>query len=389
MIALWVLTVFTAGLILLFSIGITVFLWRVPILYPATCTEPTPPLISIVVPARNEAEHIERCVRSLLAQNYPAIEVIAVDDASTDATPQILAQLAAEYPQLKVVPGRPLPKGWTGKNNAVFSGVQHAHGAWLLFVDADVTLDPGALSAAYAEIGKRSVKMVTLWARQELVTFWERVVQPVIIGLNMSTDTLLRVNDMRYPDWAFANGQFILVERAAYDQIGGHARVRDEVVEDQRLSWAFKHAGLPILMMDGTRVLSTRMYTSLNGIWEGWSKNNFLMLQRKFGFVFLALLAIYTLCISPFWLAIWALIAFKFSHSLVDPLLINLGSCALVFFMRWRSRSFFPTSLRHYLWHPLGGLIFIGIVLNSAYRHSQRRGVTWKGRRYGDVDVAG
>lgn len=389
MIALWALTVFTAGLVLLFSLGITVFLWRVPILREVVCAVPTPPLISIVVPARNEAEHIERCVRSLLTQNYPNLEVITVDDASTDATPHILARLAAAYPQLTVVSGRPLPKGWTGKNNAVFSGVQQARGDWLLFVDADVTIAPGTLSAAYTAATERDVKMVTLWARQELVTFWERAVQPVIIGLNMSTDTLLRVNDMRYPDWAFANGQFILVERAAYEQIGGHARVRDHVVEDQRLSWEFKHAGLPIVMMDGSRVLTTRMYMSLEGIWEGWSKNNFLMMQRKFRLVLLALLATYTLCVSPFLLTIWALIAFKFSHSLIDPLVINLIACALILLMRWRSRSFFPTPLRDYLLHPLGGIVFMGIVINSAYRHSQRRGVTWKGRRYGDVDVAG
>lgn len=389
MIALWVLTIFTVAVVGLFAFGIALFLWRVPVLRPAAPPEGELPLISVVVPARNEALNIERCVRSLLAQGYPRFEVIAVDDASTDETPQILARLAAEDARLKVVQGLPLKKGWTGKNNAVFSGVQHARGEWLLFVDADVAIDPGALSAAYAAALQRQVKMVTLWARQELVTFWERAVQPVVIGLNMSTDTLLRVNDMRYPDWAFANGQFILVERAAYEQVGGHARVRDAVVEDQKLSWEFKHAGLPIVMMDGTAVLSTRMYTSLNGIWEGWSKNNFLMLNRSFIIAFLAVLATYTLAISPFFLTVWALVAFKFSQSIFDPLLVNLLSSALVIITRWRARRFFPTSLRDFVLHPLGGFVFIGIVVNSAYRHSQRRGVTWKGRRYGDVDVAG
>jgi len=389
MIALWALTAFTAGIVLLFTVGITVFLWRVPVLRPVENVLEPAPLVSVVVPARNEALYIERCVRSLLAQNYPNLEVIVVDDASTDATPDILAQLAGEFPRLRVVSGRPLPPGWTGKNNAVFSGVGHAHGKWLLFVDADVTIHPGAISAAYATATERNVKMVTLWARQELVTFWERVVQPVIVGLNMSTDTLLRVNDLRYPSWAFANGQFIFVERAAYEQIGGHAHVRNEVVEDQRLSWEFKHAGLPIVMMDGTRVLATRMYSSLEGIWEGWSKNNFLMMQRRFTLVFLSLLAIYTLCISPFLLSIWALIAFKYTHSVVDPLFVNMVSASLILWTRWRVRSFFPTPLRDYVWHPLGGVVFMGIVVNSAYRHSQRRGVTWKGRRYGDADVTG
>lgn len=389
MIALWALTIFTFAIVLLFTVGITVFLWRVPILRPARAPGKPAPLISVIVPARNEALHIERCVRSLLAQNYPNLEVIAVDDASTDATPQILAQLQQAEPRLKVVSSRPLPKDWTGKNNAVFSGVQHARGKWLLFVDADVELNAGAISAAYATARARNVAMVTLWARQELVTFWERAVQPVMIGLNMATDTLLRVNDPRYPDAAFANGQFIFVRREAYEQVGGHTRVRDAVVEDQKLSWEFKHAGLPILMMDGTRVLSTRMYTSLEGIWEGWSKNNFLMLKRSFVQVFLVLLATYILAISPFLLVIWALIASKFSQSILDPLLINLLTCGLVWWVRWRCRSFFPTPLRDFTTHWLGGVVFMGIVINSAYRHSQRRGVTWKGRSYGDVDAVG
>lgn len=385
MIALWALTIFTACIVALFSFGIAVFLHRLPVLRPAAPPHADAPLVSVVVPARNEAEHIERCVRSLLTQNYPNLEVIAVDDASTDATPQILARLRAEHPNLTIVSGRALPPGWTGKNNAVYSGVTGARGSWLLFVDADVTLHPGAVSAAYAEAVKRRVAMVTLWARQELGTFWECVVQPVIIGLNQATDTLLRVNDLRYPDAAFANGQFIFVERNAYERVGGHAQVRDAVVEDQKLSWEFKHAGLPIVMMDGTQVLSTRMYTSLEGIWEGWSKNNFLMLNRKFVLVFLAVLATYTLAISPFFLSAWSLIALKYSQSVVDPLFVNLLSCALILWTRWRTRSFFPTPLRFFLWHSLGGIVFICIILNSAYRHSQRRGVTWKGRRYGDA----
>lgn len=386
---IWTLTTCTALIVLAFTLSIAVFRRRIPVLHPAAAPAATVPLISVIVPARNEAEQIERCVRSILALNYPHVQVIAVDDASTDATPQILARLAQEDARLLVVTGRPLAKGWTGKNNAVFSGVQHAHGAWLLFVDADVVLHPGALSAAYAEAKRRGVVLLTLWARQELVTFWERVVQPVIIGLNQATDPFQWVSSPRFPMFAYANGQFILVERAAYEQIGGHTRVRDQVVEDQKLSWHFKHARHSIVMMDGTRVLSTRMYTSLTGIWEGWSKNNFLMLDRNFVLVLLTLTLICGITISPFFLTLWALLIFKSSHSLLDPLIVNLVCCVLVLATRWQMRSYFPTTFRDCLLYPLGGAVFIGIVLNSAYRHSQRRGVTWKGRRYGDADAVG
>lgn len=386
MIALWVLTVVTAFAAVTFTVAVSIFLRRIPVLFPAKYDLADAPLISIVVPARNEAANIERCIRSLLTQNYENLEVIAVDDASTDATPQILARLAAEDSRLRVVAGGPLSEGWTGKNNAVYQGVQHAHGSWLLFVDADVALHPGGLSAAYAAARQHKVAMVTLWARQELGSFWEYVVQPVIIGMNQTVDPFQRVSNPNYPQAAFANGQFILIDRAIYDRIGGHARVRDEVVEDQMLSWHLKHANERLLMMDGTRVLSTRMYTSLESIWEGWSKNNFLTLHRSFLLLIGSMISIYFVVISPFILTIWALLAFKFTNTILDPLVINLGAMSLLFWTRWRARSYFRTPLRYYIWHALGGIVFLGIMLNSAYLHSQRRGVTWKGRRYGDVD---
>jgi chlorobactene glucosyltransferase len=383
---MWILTLLTAVGAVTFTIWISLFLRRCPILLPTNAVPEDAPLISVIVPARNEAANIERCVRSILAQRYTNLEIIAIDDASTDATPQILARLAAEDTRLRVVSGGTLPPGWTGKNHAIYQGVQHARGAWLLFVDADVTLQPGALGAAYQTAQQRDVKLITLWARQELHTFWERAAQPVIIGMNQAVDPWQRVSDPRHPDAAYANGQFIFIDRAIYDTIGGHAAVRDEVVEDQMLSWRLKRAGYRMLMMDGTRLISTRMYTSLQSIWEGWSKNNFLTLRRNWWLLLGSIIATYFVAVSPFILTIWALIGFKFSYQALDPLLANLFAIALIWWTRWRARSYFGTPPQDYLLHPLGGIIFLGIFVNSAFRHTSGTGVTWKGRRYRDVD---
>ncbi len=382
---LWIMTVVTAISVAIFAVHVAIFLWRCPRLLPGGGVPTDAPLISIVVPARNEEANIERCIRSLLAQTYSNFEVIAVDDASTDATPQILARLAG-HRRLRIVRSGPLPRGWTGKSHAVCEGVRWAGGAWLLFVDADVTLHPGALDAAYLAAQRSGAGLVSLWARQELVGFWERVVQPVLVGVGHATDPLQRVSSPRHPGYAFANGQFILVERDAYERIGGHTVVRDEVVEDQMLSWHFKRAGYQMLMMDGTSVLSTRMYTSLSGIWEGWSKNNFLILKRNYLMVLGGVLAAFLITVSPFVLALVALLMSRFNYQVLGPLLVNLAALATLLLTRWRARRFFGTPLRDYLWHPIGGLVFIGIIINSAYRHTFGRGVTWKGRTYGDVD---
>jgi chlorobactene glucosyltransferase len=362
-------------------VRVVLFVRLCPRLLPAGTAPQAAPLLSVVVPARNEAANIERCIRSLLAQTYPNLEIIAVDDGSTDATPAILARLAAEDDRLHVVAGEPLPPGWLGKPYAVHQGVRRANGAWLLFVDADVVLQPDALSSAYVTAERHGVAMLSLWVCQELVTYWERIVQPVIISMGHALDPFQRVNSPRHPNAVAANGQFLLVERGAYERVGGHAAVRSEVVEDQKLSWHFKRAGEPILMLDGTRVVSARMYTSLRGIWEGWSKNNFLMLGQNYLLVFLALLALYVITVSPWVLLICALFMQMYAVALVNILLI-----IVLLVPRWQARSYFSSPVRDYLWHPLGGPVFMGIILNSAYRHTRGHGVVWKGRRYRDVD---
>jgi chlorobactene glucosyltransferase len=382
---IWTLTLLSVAANLVFAVLTTLFLRRRQVLQPAAAPAAHAPLISIIVPARNEAANIERCVRSILAQDYPYIEVIAVDDDSTDATPIILADIQDEDRRLRVVTGTPMRMGWTGKNNALDAGVKRARGDWLLFVDADMTLHSGALSAAFAAAQRSGATMVTLWARQQLESFWERVVQPVIIGFNVVADPFQHVNDPSHRS-STANGQFILVERETYERIGGHSAVRDEVLEDQMLAQHFKRAGERILMMDGTHLLSTRMYTSLQGIWEGWSKNNFLSFNRNMLIMLASAVGVYLIAVNPF-MMVWAtLIALKFNHHLTDPLIINLCSIALLLWTRWRVRSFCGTPLRDYLLHGVGAAIFIGIFFNSAYCHITGHGVTWKGRSYSDVD---
>jgi chlorobactene glucosyltransferase len=386
MILLSAATMLAAIGVLIVGVRVAIFSYLCPRLV-ATDDIPNAQLISVIVPARNEAANIERCVRSLLAQTYPNLEIIVIDDGSTDATPAILARLAAESSRLQVIIGRPLPRGWLGKPHAVHQGARRAQGDWLLFVDADVTLEPSVLSSAYMAAQRDRAAMISLWARQELGTWWERIVQPVIIGLNHAIDPFQRSSSLRHPNAVCANGQFMLVDRQAYEQIGGHAAVRDELVEDQKLSWHFKRAGHRVLMLDGTWGLSTRMYTSLRGIWEGWSKSNFLMLGRSYLVVLAGVLTTAIVIVSPAVLFICSLLMYVLYHQGSHLLLINLLLIIALLSTRWRMRSYFPTPLTDYLWHPIGGLIFIGIILNSAYRHTWRRGVVWKGRQCQDIDA--
>jgi chlorobactene glucosyltransferase len=384
---LWILTLVTVVAVLIFAVRVSIFLYRCPRLIPAHAALSDAPLVSIVVPARNEAASIERCVSSLLAQNYPAFEAIVVDDGSTDATPTILQRLAATDERLRVVRNDYLPRGWTGKNYAIVQGVRHARGAWLLFVDADMLLHPGALSAALEAARQHGAALLSVWARQETVGFWERVVQPVIVGLLQAVDPWQHINSLRFRKVAMANGQFLLAERTAYEQIGGHAAVRDAVVDDHALAWRFKSAGHALLMMDGTRAISTRMYTSLRGIWDGWSKHSFLTIERNLLVALGGALAVFFVAVSPFLLTCCAALMLLLGWPALVPLLCNAGAVGVLLINRWRARGYAGTLPRDYLWHALGGLVFAGIILNSAYQYTLGHGVRWKGRRYREADT--
>ncbi|MGH7482055.1 MAG: glycosyltransferase, partial [Longimicrobiales bacterium] len=236
------------------------------------------PRVSVIVPARNEVSNIGACVASLLDSRYARArrcDVIIVDDESTDGTREV-AQALAERSDgaLRVVRGEPLPDGWVGKPWACWQGVGHAEGELILFTDADTRHDPELLGHAVAALLRENVDLLTVIPRQIMGTFWERVIMPQILVLIFSRYLDAgRVNSPRKPQDVIANGQFILVRREAYEDVGGHEAVRNEIVEDLRLAQRFVEHRRPLFMAYAEDLLATRMYDSLAELGEGWTKN--------------------------------------------------------------------------------------------------------------------
>lgn len=251
-----------------------VFVARIPRPLPERGSA-APRSVTVVVPARNEAVNIIGCLRSITASEYPDFEVIVVDDRSDDRT----GELARSVPRgnakrLLVLDGEPLPPGWLGKPWACQQAARLARGELLLFTDADTTHGPRLTARAVAALDEDGADLLTVAGRQLMETFWERLVQPQIFLL-----MLLRFPDFervaRNDRWrdAIANGQFMLFRRPAYEAIGGHTAVRDEVAEDLALAQHVKRAGLRLRIRSTETDLSTRMYRSLGQLVEGWSKN--------------------------------------------------------------------------------------------------------------------
>ena len=352
---------------------------------PATGT-----LVSVVVPARNEAATIETVVTSVLASTYHPLELIVVDDRSTDGTAAIVERLAAADARLRLIAGEPLPDGWYGKPWACAQGYREARGDLLLFTDADTRHESGLLARAVGALRTEEAALVTVSPQQRCVTFWERVIMPqiwLLLGIRYHPR---RVNRARRERDVIANGQFILVRREDYEAIGTHAAVRHEVAEDLALAQTFFRNGRKLHFAFAERLMETRMYQDLPQLIEGWSKNVYLGGRRSFPHepVLRALVPVLLGGAMLFWL--------------VPPVALVLGGL----WPTWVPAAAAATVLSLGFWmlisygmripawygllYPLGASMALYIVGRSTWRGGRR--VEWRGRTYqegGDGQVGG
>ncbi len=347
------------------------------------------PLISVVVPARNEARDIETCVRSITASAWPAFEVIVVDDRSEDATAEIARSVpSGNARRVVIVDGGDLPPGWLGKPWACHQGYAEARGELLLFTDADTTHAPDLLERAVRGRESEDADLLTVVGRQLMESFWERLVQPhVFFHMLLRFPDFERVADNDNWRDAIANGQFLLFTREAYEGIDGHRSVKDEVVEDLALAQVVKRAGLRLRIRSAEGSLATRMYRSLGEIVQGWSKNLLMGgLQSVPRWARPVLPAVSFFGGFVLWLLAPSMLAAALLGG-VEPALAPsresivwagaVYALSVILWMRFHHRM--GTSRAYAFLYPLAAAVFARIFLRSWIRG---RHVEWKGRRY-------
>jgi chlorobactene glucosyltransferase len=345
--------------------------------------DPSAPLVSVIVPARNESKNVERCLRSILATKYPNIQVLLIDDRSTDDTRAIAQRLATRDSRLSVISGEELPKGWYGKPWACWQGYQLAAGTLLLFTDADTEHGPELLPRAVGAIEALRMDLLTVMPLQEMLTFWERVAQPMwflLLGLRYAP-FMKDGNMSRNPRHAIANGQFILVTRDSYEWVGGHRKVYDTVIEDLKLAVCYTEAGRRMFFAVADQDMKTRMYAGLPELLEGWSKNFFRGVLETAGSRWLAyVLALWSLFNQFFFLVpLGVLVAGIVAR---DAAAIAFGASGYL-----GLAILFGTILRsgrapawYGLLHPLTALTTMRIMWRAIRRGSRK--IEWKGRTY-------
>ena len=205
----------------------------------------SPPLVSAILPAKDEEAYLALCLESIRKLTYPNLEILVVDDRSTDRTGDIAREIASTDERIRVITIDELPPGWTGKTHALERASHMAHGQWLLFVDADTIHAPDSLGIVMEYARSQQAVLASLLPELRCESFWERVMQPIAAITLMQSFPLHKINDNR-SKLAFANGQYILIARQAYDAAGGHKAVRDRFVEDIALAQRVKALGFPI-----------------------------------------------------------------------------------------------------------------------------------------------
>jgi glycosyltransferase involved in cell wall biosynthesis len=328
------------------------------------------PEVAIIVPARNEEASLGDCLASLTAQTGVAFEIIVVDDGSTDRTREI----AQSFANMRVISPDPLPDDWTGKNNAVVAGAKEAHAPWLLFTDADTVHLPGSLARALAEAKRDGADLLSYSPQQLVVTFAERAVMPVIFAELASQYPPQKVREHssgQSSEIVAANGQYLLVRRAAYDAVGGHAAVATEILEDVALARLFRKNGKHVYFRYGGDAVRTRMYRNWPQLREGWTKNLALLFPQP------ERLAVRSLFL---WLMAWSALGVAVSgatgHHLVR---IAFASLWLLPYQRIRVAHF--STANNLIAIACGLPTFAYLLLRSkkAYANGQ---VSWKGRAY-------
>jgi chlorobactene glucosyltransferase len=338
-----------------------------------------PGRVSVLIPARNEEEVIEACVLAALASTRPPDEVIVCDDGSTDATLRILARLVSGYARVRVIQSGPLPAGWVGKPHACHRLAEAARGDVLVYVDADTLLTPEGLARLGSVFASHRADVVTAGTRQEVGSFAERLVVPLLQLTYLAWLPLPLVWRSRDPRMLVANGQLMAVRRPAYDALGGWQVARSEVVDDMAFCRAAKSAGLRVVFADGFHMASSRMYRGFREVWEGFSKN----LYEGIGGRAAGLAVVIALHAWVFLASYGVLVAAALgAPGLWAPGAAGVGANLL-------ARAAMVLRLRQpaegILLHPLSILALLGIAVNSL-RWSRGNRIRWRGRVYAARD---
>jgi chlorobactene glucosyltransferase len=333
------------------------------------------PSVSVLIPARNESKNIEKCVISILEQDYPNFEVIVLDDFSEDDTLFKLEKVKKRYPQLQIYKNDKLPEGWTGKNFACYNLSKYATGDWLLFTDADTVHSKNSISASIDAIISEKAELLSIMPELIMETLPEKLFMPLVHFAFFSFIPFGLMNTIKEPRVVIALGPYMLINTKFYRKIGGHEKIKDKIVDDLQLAQEVKRNGGKVVFYDGQDDVSLRFYTNFKDLWNGFSKNSFGAFNNSPLILLVFLLFNFLLYILPIFTFLYGILKLElYFFPTLQVLLITLH--------RYVLSVRFKINLRLILLHPAALLFGFLIALNSMRLTLSNKALVWKERIY-------
>jgi hypothetical protein len=345
--------------------------------------------VAVLVPARNEERNIAACVESVLASSHAALEVLVLDDASTDRTAEIVLALAGKDPRVRLIGGGPLPSGWNGKQHACWLLAQATDAPLLLFLDADVRLAPDAVGCCAAQLRASKIALLSGFPRQITVGWLEQLLLPLIHFVLLGFLPMGRMRSTTKPAYAAGCGQFFLADRAAYFAAGGHAAIRDTRHDGLLLPKSLRRAGWRTDIFDLTELASVRMYESAGAVWMGLAKNATEGLAAPARIVPLSVILVAGQVLPVLFAMLWAafyisslVMGATFDEPAKAALLSLLLALALVasYLPRVLAVRRFQQPMRSALLHPLGILTLLAVQWYALGKQLLRSPIAWRDR---------
>ena len=337
------------------------------------------PLISVLIPARDEEGNIATCLDSLQKQDYPNFEILVLDDNSSDNTATIVEQVVAKDVRIQLLKGAPLPEDWAGKPFACYQLAKQARGSWLLFVDADTTHAPHMLRSALAQALRLNSSLLSGFPRQLATSLPQKIAVPVLYFIILSWLPLWWLQRSREPKPSLAIGQFLLFPREEYWRIGGHEAVKSRILEDVWLGVEISRSGGRQVAVDLSPAVSCNMYHNVGAMLEGFIKWVYSVLALSPPALAVMIAAAYFFFLLPFY-SLWRELFVVVAPSGLRVVIIS--QVAMILLMRWLVDNRFKEPFVSIFLHPVGLSFLFLASFCAVFRRAAGAGVRWKERLY-------
>ncbi|MHB1253111.1 MAG: glycosyltransferase family 2 protein [Candidatus Humimicrobiaceae bacterium] len=338
-----------------------------------------PPLVSILIPARNEETNIEKCIKAFLKQDYPKLEILVLDDNSTDSTYNIVKKISEKNKNVKVFKGKPLPQGWLGKSFACFQLSRYAKGEYFVFTDADTHHLQNSISSSLAALLNNGLDALCPFPREIMVTIHERMSIPFMNFVILLFMPLALIRKSKNPLFCTGVGQYLLFRREVYFGMGGHAAVKGKILEDVQITKKTKEMGYSYMIFDGRKIISCRMYKNFKQVFTGYSRFLFSAFDYNISMLTIAIIFFILLFLLPNIFFPIGLILYHWPREILLSIFVQIS---IVSFIRMVNALRFKEKLLDILLSPLSIVYIVFMAVNSVLQNKLGNGIYWKGRTY-------